>query len=120
MINIKNNKTLICIYSFLQTIFLLYSFAIAKTECDGPTKFVKITVKVVTTSPPTYIYTVTNLYQSSIVNITLGSSDHKDMRIMPDNIPKVVESPKGWEGEHVFVHESEYMHIFWNVKDNLD
>lgn len=36
---------------------------------------------------------------------------------MPDNIPSAIESPTGWEGQHVFFEESEYMQIFWWLKD---
>ena len=119
MINIKNSKTLISIAALLQVVFILItSSAISKGECDGPTKFIKVTVKQVSTSPPTYIYTITNIYQSSIRNFTLGVSDHKELRIMPDNIPANVESPQGWQGQYVFGEDSDYMHIFWNVVGN--
>lgn len=119
MINTSNKETLISIAFFSFVLFFVFSgFAISKTECEGPSKLVKITVKEVTISPPTYVYEIINLYQSSIINFTLGASDHKEMRIMPDNIPKAVESPQGWGGESVFVEETEFMHIFWSVKDN--
>lgn len=90
---------------------------VAESKCDGPSKLIDITVSKSIMSPPTYLYTIKNNYQYPIINVSLGVSDHKEMRIMLDNIPAVIESPEGWEGQNVFFEESEYMQVFWIPKD---
>lgn len=98
-------------------VFVLAKSSMSVMKCEGPTTLVRVTVKQIAISPPTYVYTITNLYQSPIVDFILGRGDQREMLITPDNIPTAVESPQGWDGQYIFVEESEYMHIFWLAKD---
>jgi hypothetical protein len=89
------------------------------SECDGPTELVKVTVEQIAISPPTYIYTLANFHQSPIRNFSIGISNKPEMIIFGDNIPQSVGSPKGWEGQYIFGHESAYMKIYWEAKHEL-
>jgi len=96
---------------------LIASDSAGLAPCDGPTESVKVIAQRISASPSIYSYTVSNYYQSPIVRIIFGDSDHREMLIEPSQIPKVVDSPEGWEGRVVFGHESEYMSILWLVKN---
>lgn len=85
--------------------------------CDGPTNLIQITVKQATESPPAYFFVVNNLHKSSISIFAIGDSDHEEMQTIPDNIPKIFTSPKGWEGGTAFKDESMFMQIFWKTRN---
>ncbi len=113
MKNIAIRKVIFIIALFLM---ILVPFKGAASECDGPTELVKVTVKQIAISPPTYTYTIANFYESPIMNFSVGIGNQPEMLIFPDNIPQSVGSPNGWEGQYIFGYESQYMKVHWEVK----
>lgn len=87
-----------------------------ESKCTGPTSLVKVTVKQIAISPPFYLYTITNLGKSPIVDFTLGIGEQREMQQIPDNIPISVGSPQVWDGYYILQEGGEYMHIFWLSK----
>ena len=81
------------------------------TECEGPTDLVEVTVEA--GEHGLFRYTVHNRHVRSLRIFILGRNERTEMQIMPENIPQRVHSPAGWEGQYIFLHESEYMQIFW-------
>ena len=79
-------------------------------SCRQPSLF---EVPATSVSQP-FRYTVHNRYSRDVRIFRLGFSDSREMYICSENIPRRVDSPAGWEGQHIFLHESEYMQIFWN------
>ena len=116
MINFKIKRLIITFALFLMILIPLQGSA---SECDGPTELVKVTVEQIAISPPTYIYTLAIFHQSPIRNFSIGISNKPEMLIFGDNIPQSVGSPKGWEGQYNFGHESAYMKIYWRAKHEL-
>ncbi len=86
-------------------------------ECEGPVDSVKVTVEQVQESPPTYLYSVTNLHSSPIMNFSLGIGDAFEMSPVPENQARTVESPPGWDGRQLHVQDTPYSRIFWSALD---
>jgi hypothetical protein len=90
----------------------------AGISCEGPGDSIQVTVKQLEKSPPTYSYDVRNLHKSPIMIFALGDTDRGEMQSIPDNIPKTIASPKGWQSGTAFKDESIFMQIFWKTQDS--
>ena len=116
-----NLKIIIFNAIFLVIIFnssLLKSYE--KGLDNKQSKLVKITVKQIKETPPTFSYTVTNSYDYSIKTIIFGTakSNHLKMTSFSDNVPTSIKAPKGWKGRHLFGHESIYMRILFRSSES--
>jgi hypothetical protein len=92
--------------------------AVVQTEaslnpCIENSSQVRITAQQLTKDPPSYSFLVTNLTNSTIFIIVIGSGPRQWLRSSAMNVPTGIESPDGWKGSHVFAHESPYMKYMW-------
>lgn len=90
-------------------------------RCEGPTSKVQVTVKETAKQgaegASTYLFTVKNLHKSPIAIIGLGEGDRDEMQSIPDNMPKAIVTPEGWEGGTAFKDESKFMQAYWKTQE---
>ncbi len=82
-------------------------------DCDGPTTLAEVTVEVGENG--LFCYTLYNRHSSVARRFELGIGETREMGSQQENIPRRVDSPVGWEGRHIFLHESVYMQIVWRA-----
>ncbi len=87
--------------------------AVRANECDTNTTLAEVTVEAGENG--LFCYTLHNRHSSAARLFLLGRGEEREMGSQQENIPRRVDSPAGWEGLHIFLHESEYMQIFWRA-----
>lgn len=80
---------------------------------------VRVLVRQIGTS--TYFYNVANLCTKPITKLKIGYNRYKKGSEEELSMaPLAIESPVGWEGNPIFLEESNYLHISWKTIDPED